>query len=267
MLIIMAQDAIKRVNPSIPLITLVTDPFTAHPLWFYIKNMELVVFSEKLRQEAIHTYNYDSSRVHTFPFMLSKSFEHRYTPEEIIAVRERIGIPPGKKVVLIAGGGEGLKNAEAIVTRFIARKRDEILIVVCGKNKLLKRLLTDIVDITGVTNVKLFGFVSFMQDLLNIADCVITKGGASTVMEVLAVGKPVIFSTFIRGQELGNVLYVVQNGAGWYIRKPGAILDQVQKILDNPSLAEEITKNIEKMGVRNGLDDVVEFIHDFPAKT
>jgi UDP-N-acetylglucosamine:LPS N-acetylglucosamine transferase len=92
-----------------------------------------------------------------------------------------------------------------------------------------------------------------MQDLLNIADCVITKGGASTVMEVLAVGKPVIFSTFIRGQELGNVLYVVQNGAGWYIRKPGAI-------------AGEIKKNISKMGVRNGLDDVVQFIHDFPGK-
>jgi UDP-N-acetylglucosamine:LPS N-acetylglucosamine transferase len=115
MLIIMARDALNRVNPSIPLITLVTDPFTAHALWFYIKKMELVVFSEKLRQEAIQKYGYEPSRVHTFPFMLSKKFEHRYSDEEISDARDRIGIPPGKKVVLIAGGGEGLKNADHIV--------------------------------------------------------------------------------------------------------------------------------------------------------
>jgi len=264
-LIIMARRAINRVNPSIPLITLVTDPFTAHGLWFYEKNMELVVFSEKLRKEAIERYGYESHRVHSFPFMLSKSYEHAYSPEEISSARERLGFPPDKKVLLIAGGGEGLKSADRIVAHFVRRKRDEILVVVCGKNKLLRRLVNRIVEWSGVKNVKVYGFVTFMQDLLNIADCVITKGGASTVMEVLAVGKPVIFSTFIRGQELGNVLYVIHNGAGWYLKKPEAILDQAQKVLENPELARTVTKNIARLGIRNGLDEVVDFIHDFPS--
>ncbi len=262
-LIIMARRAINRVNPSIPLITLVTDPFTAHALWFYEKKTELVVFSEKLRQEAISKYKFDPSRVHTFPFMLSTSYDHHYSPEEIAEARERLKIPRGKKVLLIAGGGEGLKSADRIVSHFIRRKRSEILVVVCGKNKLLKRLVTDMVELTGAKNVMIFGFVTFMQDLLNIADCVITKGGASTVMEVLSVGKPVIFSTFIRGQELGNVLYVVENGGGWYIRSHKAILDQALKVVENPELAAEVGRNIAKLGVRNGVDDVVKFINDF----
>ncbi len=265
-LIIMARRAIDCVDPSIPLITLVTDPFTAHGSWFYEKNMELVVFSEKLRKEAVTRYGYAPERVHAFPFMLSKSYEHTYSNEEIASARARLGFPPDTKVLLIAGGGEGLKSADRIVSRFVRRKRSEILVVVCGKNKLLRRLVTRIVEWSGAKNVRVYGFVNFMQDLLNIADCVITKGGASTVMEVLAVGKPVIFSTFIRGQELGNVLYVIHNGAGWYIKKPDAILDQAQRVLENPELARTVTKNIARLGIRNGLDEVVSFIHDFPSK-
>lgn len=264
-LIILARRAIDRVDPSIPLITLVTDPFTAHALWFYQKNMELVVFSEKLRQEAIAKYGYPEERIHCFPFILSRAYDRQYSAEEKAAVRRRLGINEGKKVLLIAGGGEGLKSADCIVSRFVARKRDEILVVVCGKNKLLKRQVLHMVEKKKAENVLVFGFVDFMPDLLNIADCVITKGGASTVMEVLSVGKPVIFSTYIRGQEWGNVLYAIQNGAGWYIQKPDAILDQAEKILDNQALADEIGKNISRLGVRNGMEDVVRFIHNFKS--
>jgi UDP-N-acetylglucosamine:LPS N-acetylglucosamine transferase len=260
-LIIMARKAIDRVDPKIPLITIVTDPFTAHALWFYEKNMELVVFSEKLRREAIDRYGFDSSRVHAFPFILSRAYERTYTAEEIAAARRRLGIPEGKKIILVAGGGEGLKSADRLVSSFLKRDRKEIMIVVCGKNRILKRLVTAMVERTGAKNVIVYAFVPFMCDLLNIADCVITKGGASTVMEVLSVGKPVIFSTFIRGQELGNVLFAVHGGAGWYIKKPEAIIDQAEKILENPSVGREVTANAAKLGIRNGLDDVIKFIH------
>ena len=53
MLIPHLREAIDIVNPSIELITIVTDPFTCHPLWFYEKKTQLIVFSEKLRKEAI----------------------------------------------------------------------------------------------------------------------------------------------------------------------------------------------------------------------
>jgi processive 1,2-diacylglycerol beta-glucosyltransferase/1,2-diacylglycerol 3-beta-galactosyltransferase len=262
-LIIMARRAIDRVNSSIPFLTLVTDPFSAHALWFYEKNTELVVFSEKLRKEAISRYGCAPDKVHTFPFVLSKEYDRRYTEAEIKAARSRHSIPEGQKIILIAGGGEGLKSADRIVSCFLKRNRKDLLLVVCGKNKLLKRIVDTKVVRAGATNVVTFGFVNFMCDLLNIADCVITKGGASTVMEVLSVGKPVIFSTFIRGQELGNILYAVHNGSGWYIPEPEAILDQAARVLDNPELARKTKENSDRLGIRNGLSELVRFIHDF----
>jgi len=260
-LIIMAREAINRVNPSIPLITMVTDPFTAHGLWFYEKNNDLVVFSEKLRKEAVERYGHDPKRVHFFPFILSPAFNRPFTAEEIQEAKKRLNIPPDKKILLVAGGGEGLKSADRIVAEFLRQKRDELLIVVCGRNKLLRLQVSTMVEMRRAKNVRIYGFVPFMPDLVNCADCIITKGGASTVMEVLSVGKPVIFSTYIRGQEIGNVLYAVHNGAGWYIRKPKKILEQAARILDDPELSREIHENAKKLGIRNGLDDVLAFIH------
>lgn len=262
-LIIMARQAIDRVDPSIPLITMVTDPFTAHGLWFYVKNNDLIVFSSKLRKEAIERYGHDPDRVHCFPFILSRSFDRPYTPQEVRQAKERLGIPADRKILLIAGGGEGLKSADRIVASFLRRKRPEYLIVVCGRNKILRMQVATMVDMTRAKNVRVYGFVPFMADLLNCADCIITKGGASTVMEVLSVGKPVIFSTFIRGQELGNVLYAVHNGAGLYIKKPRKILDHAAEILDNPEVAKDMRRNALRLGIRNGLDEVLSFIHSF----
>lgn len=262
-LIIMARTAINRVNPSIPLITIVTDPFTVHKLWYYVKDTELVVFSEQARKQAIEEYDFSPERVHAFPFIFSSEFEHRYTDAEVADARKRLGLPEGKKVILIAGGGEGLRNARQIVSCFARRKCDEVLVVVCGRNKVLRRMLELTVAQYRAENVVLYGFVSFMRDLINVSDCVITKGGPSTIMEVLSAGKPLIFSTYIRGQERGNVFFTIHNGAGWYVKKPKAILDKAHEVINDPECLERVRKNTERLGLRNGLEDVITFIHDY----
>ncbi len=261
-LIIMARRAIDRVNPAIRLVTLVTDPFTAHPLWFYEKNLDLVVFSEKLRRVAVERHGFPAERLHVFPFILNPVYDARYGPAAIGEARRRLGIPEGKKVILVAGGGEGLRGAERIVRRFVSLGREEYLVVVCGRNRLLRRQTRLIAERASASNVLVFGFVDFMPDLLNIADAVITKAGASTVLEVLATGKPAIFSTYIRGQELGNVLYAVHNGVAWYIRKPREILEKAFELTGDETLRDEIRKRIDGLGIRNGLEEMAAFIHD-----
>ena len=155
-----------------------------------------------------------------------------------------------------------LRGAERIVRHFVKLRRDEILAVVCGRNRLLRRQTRHIVERSGANNVLVFGFVDFMADLLNIADAVITKGGASTVLEVLATGKPIIFSTYIRGQELGNVLYAVYNGVGWYIKKPRDILEKAFTLTEDDALRGRLREKIDSLGIRNGLEEMASFIHE-----
>ncbi|MBN2810498.1 MAG: glycosyltransferase [Spirochaetales bacterium] len=262
-LILITRAALDAVDPSIPLITAVTDPYTAHGLWFYEKRNNLVVFSEKLRTEAIEKHGFPEDRLHVFPFILSRKFDQPYTEEEKSLARERLGFPQDGKILLVAGGGEGLKKADRLVSRFADDERSETLVVVCGKNSILRRRVEAIAESKRAKNIRVYGFVPFMCDLVNIADCVITKGGASTVMEVLAAKKPVIFSTFIRGQEWGNVLFAVNSGAGWHLTKPRQILDKAYEILEDSSLREKIRSRIDRLALRNGLEEVARFIHSF----
>ena len=265
-LIPLAQVAIDRVNPNIPLISLVMDPFTAHPSWFYTKNTELIVFSQKLRKEAIEQYRFKPEQVHQFPIMLSRNFDRRYTNDEKIAAKKKHGIPLDKKIVLVVGGGEGLKSTLAIVNAFIFQRCPAHLIIICGKNKVLKTQLEILLKTTQITNIQIFGFVSFMPDLINVSDCVITKSGPATVMETLSAGKPLILASYVRGQELGNMLYVVNNNLGWYIPKPRNIIKKVKEIIADDSLLSSIEKKIDTMHIQNGLGPITDFIYQFQKR-
>ena len=262
-LIPICREAINRVNPNIPLISIVMDPFTVHPIWFFEKNTEFIVFSKKAFQEGLNKHNIPAEKLHQFPLLLSEKFDTPYPQEQIISIKEKLRIPKDKKIVLIVGGGEGLKNAISIVKAFIKKKSDSFLIVVCGKNWALRHSLEYLVQFSNFKNIKIFGFVSFMHDLINISDCIVTKGGPATLMESLAVGKPVIISTYIRGQELGNMLYITQNKLGWYIPKPKRIVEKIMEIFSDDKYLEEIRSRIKKMNISNGLNDIADFIWNF----
>ena len=262
-LIPLAHIAINRVNADIPLISLVMDPFTAHPLWFYTPETELIVFSKKLEKEAVMQYGIKPEQVHRFPILLSQDFNKRYTPEEKNAAKKKHRIPLDKKIVLVVGGGEGLKSTLAIVNAFIFRRCPAHLIVICGKNKVLKTQLEILLKTTQITNIQIFGFVSFMPDLINVSDCVITKSGPATVMETLSAGKPLILASYVRGQELGNMLYVVNNNLGWYIPKPRKIIKKIKEIIADDSLLLSIEQKIDTMHIKNGLESIADFIYRF----
>ncbi len=265
-LVPLIREAINRVDPAIDLVTVVLDPFTAHPMWFYEKDTDLVVFSQKLQREAVETYGFQPERVRRFPLMLSTQFDTPYSKAEQVAAKKKHQVPLDKKVLLIVGGGEGLKKTRAIITAAIKHKSQCHLLVVCGKNKLLKQQLEKLIKREQLHNIQLFGFVPFMPDLINISDCVITKAGPATVLETLSVGKPLILASYVRGQELGNMLYVVQNGLGWYIPDADEIIRKADEILYDDAVLGGIEKRIQDMHIQNGLYAIADFVYEFGMK-
>lgn len=67
------------------------------------------------------------------------------------------------------------------------------------------------------------GFVRNMSEWMAASDCVVTKAGPGTIIEACIVGRPIMLSDFIEGQETGNVTYVVENGIGACTREPEEI--------------------------------------------
>ena len=66
-----------------------------------------------------------------------------------------------------------------------------------------------------------YGFVDNMPEMLKAADFIICKAGGLIVSESLACGLPLILYEALPGQEVGNVKYVTEAGAGDW--SPGPI--------------------------------------------
>jgi len=254
-----ARDAIRQVNPAIPLVTVVMDPFSVPPIWFGVKEQEFCVFSERARQSALDE-GIAPERVRVFPLMLRREFETPRPSEAVPELKRKYGFDPTRPLLLLAGGGDGLPRSDRIVKEALARGFEGQIAVVCGKNILLRRRLRDLRTRMGARDLKIYGFVDFMADLMAMADCVVTKAGPATVMETLALKKPLIISCYVRNQEKGNVQFVTSNKVGWYLTEPGEIVEKAREIFANPELRRDLEARISALGIRNGLSDLARHI-------
>ena len=98
-------EAVKKLKLDIPVFTIVTDPFTAHPMWFLRKSQRFIVFSEELKQSL--SPGIPVEQVYVFPFILEEKFSQPIPTSAIPALKREMGFTTDKKIILILGGGDG----------------------------------------------------------------------------------------------------------------------------------------------------------------
>ncbi len=251
---------IRSLEEKIPMLTVVTDPFTAHSFWHNQPHLPKIVFSERAKEEAIHRYGAHPDKIHVFPIILKKQFGTPLSTEEIQKKKKELGFTPGKRLVFFAGGGEGYPRGDLFVWALLRSKLDVELCIVCGKDDMLKKQIRWMASRYPKKKTIVFGFVDFMFDLMNIADVVVSKGGPATMMEALILNKPLIITQYIYGQERGNVEFLVYNRVGFYVKKPRHMVRTVSELFDNPETYNMIQKRLTRVKIENGIDKVVAFI-------
>lgn len=81
-------------------------------------------------------------------------------------------------------------------------------------------------------NIRTFGFVTNIPELMTISDAVITKPGGITVTECLTLNKPMILINKTAGHEKGNFKYLVKRGYalnGSSLRKFTKIMETLEE--------------------------------------
>jgi UDP-N-acetylglucosamine:LPS N-acetylglucosamine transferase len=244
--------------------SIVLDPYTAHPIWYYRRDNPLIAFSHRVKNYAVNRFGYDPDMIAVYPLLLKKEFEKRVPKDKIPALKEKYGFDPKKRLTLFAGGGDGIRSGEDFLEQALKQNLQGEVAFVCGKNKHLKEACEHIVHRYGAETVKVYGFVNFMYDLMSIADVVVTKGGPATVMETLMLHKPLMLVFYVYGQEQGNVDYVVQKKVGQYNSSPKSAIKTIASWLEDPHNFEKMQKRIDKLGLSNGTFPIVDHIlHKF----
>ncbi len=251
---------LKRNNLSIPVQTVITDPFTPHPMWFLIKNQNFVVFSKDLKERVIRKKR--GYTVQSFPFILDEKFSQSLSNEEVISVKKKLDYSPDKKMILILGGGDGIPKGEKILNELLQSNINAEIGIVCGKNEVLQTAAESLKKSSNADHLKIYGYVDFIYELINISDVVITKCGASTIMEILNLKKVPVVNDYIWEQELGNVDYLIEKKLGIYEPQIKNLPKAVKNLLEDEKLYSSYKENITKEKIQNGVAKVAEYIID-----
>src|SRR5262249_51207117 len=135
------SDILARNKLTIPTLIVVTDPFTAHPLWFVNTGLHYVVFSEQLK-EYCAAKRIPRENISVFPFVLSEKFsgaQQAFETQE--RVKRRMGFDSAKKLILMIGGADGMPKGARIVRGLMSKNPSAQIAVVCGRNETLRKKL------------------------------------------------------------------------------------------------------------------------------
>ncbi|HEY6907706.1 MAG TPA: glycosyltransferase, partial [Ignavibacteriaceae bacterium] len=251
-------EAVRKLKLDIPIYTIVTDPFTAHPMWFLRKDQRFIVFSERLKQTL--SAGIEKGRVEVFPFILEEKFSQPIPASAVTALKREMGFMTGKKIILMLGGGDGIPHGRAILEKLLKTNPDAEIAVVCGRDKSLYNAAIKLKENYPDISLKVYEFVSFVYELLNISDVVITKCGASTIMEILILTKVPVVNDYIWEQEKGNIDFVQDNGLGIYERNIARMPAELNRLIRDEEYYRSFRKNIENLKLKNGVSDVAEYL-------
>lgn len=196
---------LKRQGLDVPLYTLITD-YDAHGSWVNAEANRYLVSTSRVK--SILTGRGVSPELVTVTGIpVHPKFWERSNKR---LLRKELGLAD-IPTVLIMGGGWGLMFGKEIMNSLTARM-DEIQLIFCmGSNdKQVAKMKAD--PLLNHPNVRILGYSSEINKLMDASDLLITKPGGMTCTEGQAKGIPMLFYSAIPGQEEKNSQYFVELG-------------------------------------------------------
>lgn len=173
-------------------------------------------------------------------------------PKNISELRAKAGLKNNVFTVLIATGSFGIGPIEEIIRSLT----DAQVMVICGHNRgLYERLKGE-----GNERVKIYGLVNNMDEMMAMADALVTKPGGLSISEALVTGLPMIFFNAIPGQETNNIKVLKHYGIGHREPSVKEIPAEVKRMQASPLEFNEEKKRIRALARPNAVNDIIKLV-------
>jgi processive 1,2-diacylglycerol beta-glucosyltransferase len=171
---------------------------------------------------------------------------------DLDALRKKLGLQDGILTVLIATGSFGMGPIEEIMELL----KDNQLLIVCGHNReLYERLKPKAPQTTHV-----LGLVDNMDELMSVADVMVTKPGGLSIAEALVKKLPMIFFSAIPGQETNNIKVL----SSYEVSQGQSTLPQIAETIhewnSNPKNLEALRVRLSELSKPNAVADIISLL-------
>ena len=251
----------KNKLQNVKLATILTD-FASHDQWligneyidyFFVSNPEL-------KKELIGK-NVLPEKIYETGIPLSSRFLLNFDKNKIYS---DFNLSNDKYTILFFGGGRfglGNKNTYKILED-IARYMPNVQVVaISGKNPKMEKSFKTIVEKYHRENdIKIFGFIESIPELMHISDIIISKPGGLTTSESLACEVPLIIINPIPGQEEQNALFIETNNLGYWIKKEDTPIGVIYQAITDTEKYKKIKNNTKKFAKKNATQKICEIL-------
>src|SRR5205814_9713890 len=108
------------------------------------------------------------------------------------------------------------------------------VVVVTGRNGKAKQQL-EAVALPARHRVKILGYTQQMDELMGLADLVVSKPGGLTISETMAKGAGLVIVNPVPGQEERNSDFLLENGAAIKVNHIPTLPHKVTAVLKDPA--------------------------------
>ncbi len=226
------------------LVTIITD-YQSHELWLQNQKCEdAIIVASKDEKREIVKKGVDSSKVRIYGIPISTKFNEEYNRESIL---KKLSISGKKPIYLFFGGGGcGSTTSLPYLKELIKLNLNADIIFVSGNNTDVKIKAQKLVQKYDASNVRVFGFVTNVPELMAISEAVITKPGGITITECLTLKRPMILINKTAGHEKGNFKYLIRNGYALNGSSLSKFKKSIVAINSNKKVLEKLRINLSK---------------------
>ena len=183
-----------------PVVSIVTD-FAIHAFWIHTNIEGYCVATGAMRDVLTHR-GVDPNRIEVSGIPVDPFFAR--TGESKSLLRERLGLPPDRYIVLMMGGGLGIGPLGRMLETLDRTSAPIAVVVIAGRSARVERRVLDAAQTVGYP-VRVLSFVENVYDYMHAADVFVTKPGGLSTAEALAAQVPMLLCKPIPGQEERNV--------------------------------------------------------------
>ena len=216
-----------------------------------------------------------------------------YSEKQIEDKKEELGLDKEKKLVLIFGGSQGARSINNAVKDIIINKENEknvhtITIInsekemnemsfdkdenyeimwAVGKKQFAgvkEELAKHQIDIENIKNVKALPYIYNMEEMMNIADLIVSRSGAMTITEIEKVGKGAIFIPYpyaAENHQEYNARALEKIGAAKVILDKDLNAESLEKMISSLTEDKDVLKHMGKVAKSQSIPNVEEKIY------
>ncbi len=241
---------------KIPIVTVITDLTTIHRRWFN-QISKITVVPTDIGAKLASDHGLLKAKIRQIGIPVNPTIlDETRTIEEI---RQEHGWDLNKKTIIVVGSSR-VSNLVENLHGLNHSGLDIQLVLVAGKDE---KLYTRFKNTEWHVMTHIYNYVENIPAMIRAGDMVISKAGGLIVSETLALGKPILITDVIEGQETGNANYVLENGAGDKAFNPMDVLETVfHWMQEDGKLLKVRSEKAKAVGNPNAAFEIADVVYE-----